>query len=446
MNATSHYDAESWLAYASAALDAGERQSMMDHAAHCRSCAAMRQSSIELVSSFRDPRTWSESDSGAAPRDSVLDRLRFAAIEHERSRNSAAASTAALLELPDDDLVRALADPQRASSALVVELVTHARQAVHRDPRRAFFLADLAVTLSRRVPDSPECLHARGVALKELGNALRFLGRLPESLAAYEESREHFLSSRISAIDVAQVDLGRAMVLRETGDLTEASALARQSATTFLEFGDARRWLHARLLAGAIAFSLGQVDQARDIFLELLQTAQEQHDLDSLSRLFNNLGRCYVELGDSDTAATYLLQAIATFRELGLQTEEIRTRWSLARMLLHAGKPLDAAERLGEVAADFGARGMLFESALASLDRIEALLVLGRTNEVPPLVESVLARFMSAGAHPAAETALAYLHEAARTGEVPREKLSHVRRFLERLPEEPALLFLPLPD
>lgn len=446
MNVIAHFDSDSWLVYADVRLSPGERQSMQDHANACLPCAARRRSAVELVSALSDSRTWTDSESAASSENRLFERVRLAARNHERDRHRAETSIASLRELPEDDLVRELTDLEVPTSAFVLELASHARATLERDPQRACFLAELAVKVSRRLADSPASLHARGVALKEKGNALRFLGLLREALEAYDDSRECFMASPAGGFDAAQVDLGRAMVLLETGELGEASELARQSSRIFLEFGDAKRWLHAQLLSGAIAFSLGKIAEAKDIFLELLRPAREQRDLETLSRLFNNLGPCYVELGDSDAAATYLLQAIATYRELGMKTEEIRTRWSLGRMLLHAGKPGDAAARLGDVAAEFASCGMLLESALASLDRIDALLVLGLADEVPLLVEKVLATCRRAGAQPPAVTALSYLHEATRAGKVSQEKVRHVRSFLERLPEEPNLLFLPIPE
>lgn len=446
MNGATHFDTAAWLAYAGASVEVPQREEMEAHAGGCAACSALRRSSKELVISLADERTWNESEPAAAPAGAVFSRIRAAAIEHARNRARATEKAESLSYLSDEELVRRLHGQEHASAAMVLELGSRARGVLERDPRRALFLADLAVSLSHKLPRGPENLHAKGTAWKERGNALRFVGELNEALAAYIRSRSHFLASSVGAIDVAQTDLGRAMVLRAMGDLTAAAAIARTSAATFLEFGDARRWLHAKLLAAAITYSLGQITEARDAFLELLNAAQEQQDLESLSRLFNNLGHCYVDLGDCDAACTYLLQAIATYRELGMETEAIRTRWALAKMLLHAGRSSEADSRLAEVAEEFSSRGMLLAWALATLDRVEALLVLGRSAEVPLLLEGTLARLATSGAQRGVIMALAYLREAASAGSASTKKVTQVRAFLERLPHEENLLFLPPPE
>jgi hypothetical protein len=132
---------------------------------------------------------------------------------------------------------------------------------------------------------------------------------------------------------------------------------------------------------------------------------------------------------------------------LNIRTEALRAKWSIASILASQGRLDEARERLSCVGSEFERLGMTNVAALVNLEIAELLLACGAYNQVEALCHKAMQSFEAAGlAHTArAQTALAYMREAARERTVTPVLVRHVREYLRRLPHEENLLFLPPP-
>ncbi|MFN2441526.1 MAG: hypothetical protein ABR517_02465, partial [Thermoanaerobaculia bacterium] len=95
---------------------------------------------------------------------------------------------------------------------------------------------------------------------------------------------------------------------------------------------------------------------------------------------------------------------------------------------------------------EFLAAGMQSLAAVVALDRIEAHLAADENAVATAECRSLYKRFSEAGITANALTALAFLGESVSRGQNPQPAVGRVRSFLERLPNEPDLLFAPPPD
>jgi tetratricopeptide (TPR) repeat protein len=171
-------------------------------------------------------------------------------------------------------------------------------------------------------------------------------------------------------------------------------------------------------------------------------------DLDDENRfaLAANLGFCYRELGRFEDAITYYDRACACLGSKS-NTEATRIRWNVATLLIRCGRLSDAADELMRVRGEFDRLEMRSESTLVGLEIAELLLIENRVASAESLCRELCSRIESAGLSSTsrAMTALGFLQEALSLRKATPTLVRHVRNFVERLPEEPSLLFAPPP-
>jgi tetratricopeptide (TPR) repeat protein len=152
---------------------------------------------------------------------------------------------------------------------------------------------------------------------------------------------------------------------------------------------------------------------------------------------------CELDLGGAAEASVLFLKALAIFRETGPAENRIETEWGLARVVLHSGRPSDAARLLRDVIAAFESIGRVTNVALAGIDLSEALLALDRWDEIAKVAGHAFRVLKKGGNVTGALTALAYLKEAAAKRQLTPDALKAVRKYLRRVEREPDLLFAP---
>jgi hypothetical protein len=101
--------------------------------------------------------------------------------------------------------------------------------------------------------------------------------------------------------------------------------------------------------------------------------------------------------------------------------------------------------RLREVAAAFEQLGMVTDAALAGLDMADALLVLGRAEQIAKVSEHSFRILKKAGVLTGALAALAYMKETAAKGQLDAKFIQDIRTFLRRAERDPEMSFVPPP-
>ena len=163
--------------------------------------------------------------------------------------------------------------------------------------------------------------------------------------------------------------------------------------------------------------------------------------------MLHNIGYCHQHLGHLTDALQSFQIAAVLYDEAGIVTEAARVRYSVALLLAGEGKRSEAKGRLREVKAEFERLGMVHTAVVAGLDLAEIVLLESNFKEVEEICRAAMRQFESAGITHLSEalTALTFLREAAEQRRATQEIVWHVRTYIKRLPDEPALLFAPAP-
>ncbi len=309
-------------------------------------------------------------------------------------------------------------------------------------------LAQLALAVASSIPHAtyPSSLHTylEGNAWKEIGTAQWFQNRYDAALRAYEMAELRFANEHALHHDESIAQLGRGFVLAHLQRDKEAFNLLEQIAPEFVAIGDQRHAFQCDFLRAWIHYLGGDFQTARAIWQDILSTAEEMNDLESVAILHNNIGGACAELDEASDAVTSLQRARTIYLELGWPTD--KPDWGLALVLLKAGEFTRALPLLRRLRDVFLERQMPEDAGLVALEIAEVLIATDQADEARAMVEQALAEFSNANLNTRAVTALAYLRDLLRTTQQPQRAIQHVRSYVEKLRSEPARLFLPLDE
>lgn len=340
--------------------------------------------------------------------------------------------------------------PAMRTAGVVRRLCAESRSLRERQPMHALVVADAAIAIAdqlgtERYPQ-PLIDEMRGDSWHERANVLRYLGRHPEALDALDIADRAYAASPVAVYWTAIVEYSRAVIFLETGKLDEAVRLARKSARIFRQFGEDERYVHAKILEGAILFDHSRFREARELFLSLLDVAKRLGDAASLARLYLNIANCQLRLNELSSADSYFTRALSLYEALGLETERIRTRWNIGCLRIAAGDTAEGLARLREARREFEALGARTDAALVTLDIAEVLLAAGTVagaTEAAELCSDLVSNFTAVGMTGNALTALAFLQEAFATDAATPQLIRHVREYLESHPDQHGTPFVP---
>lgn len=342
------------------------------------------------------------------------------------------------------------ARPTIRTAGAVRTLCAESRSLREKQPMHALVLADAAIAISDQLPGGryPQNLvdELRGDAWHERANVLRYLGRHTEALDALDIAERAYAASPVAAYWTAVVEYSRAVVFLELERLDETMKLARKSARIFKQFGEDERYVHAKIVEGAVLFDRSRYRDARDLFIRLITPTREAGDAATLARLYLNIANCQLRLNELASADVYFARALSLYEALGLETERIRTRWNIGCLRIASGDIGDGLARLREARREFEQIGARTDAALVTLDIAEALLAGGAiagAREAAELCAELVKSFAAVGMTGNALTALAFLQESFTTGAATPQLVRHVRQYLETNREHDAVPFLP---
>ena len=442
-----HFDETTLYDYLDDPDGFADRAELELHLSICAQCRELLEELKELEAALSGTAMWDFADAVRRSRE-VPDPLRtidqlIASEDTEADRfltpilNSPAAFRRANI----------LQAPEMHTAGVVRKLCAVARELREKQPVHALTLSDTAVAIAENLTADPypqilldELL---GSAWLERANALRYLGRYPEALDALAVAARAYEDTPVATFSLAVVEYVRAGVYLKAERLDEASRLARHAARVFRQFGEDDRYLHARMVEAAVLFHRNRFDEALELFNSLADVARRLADTDTLARLYSNIANCYIGLADYENARQLFARSLSLYETRGLETEKIRTRWSLGCLLVSSGE-LDAGiERLREAEREFRQLGATTDAALVTLDIVEALLATGRTSEASALCIGLVENFSAVGMTGNALTALAFLREALTSGSATPILVRHVRRYIESRPDAMNHPFIP---
>lgn len=333
---------------------------------------------------------------------------------------------------------------------VVRRLNAKAHELVASKPLDALIFADMAQVVAELLPDdlypNNAVYELRGTAWKERANALLRLAEFDEALESLCRAERAYEHLRSPGYGLGAVELVRAAVYYERGELQEAAKHVDLSEHLYAHQRLERHRMKAVLLRGQIAYESLEYAKSAAIMRQVKRFGEDIGDASWVARGSYCRALCELELGNLGEAGVLFQSALVIFREIGPTEDRISTEWGLARVVLIGGNASDAVRWLRDVIAAFEEIGRVMNAALAGVDLAEALLALERWPEIVKVAGHAFRVLKKAGHLTGALTALAYLKEAATKRQVTPGTLQMIREYLRRVEREPDLLFVPPPN
>lgn len=356
--------------------------------------------------------------------------------ERLKNERAAAGNVLETVEATPPEAWPSLANvPEFQTNAALERLGDEVRRRLDRNPREALALAELATTIADALPATAypavTLAQIRAMAWKDRANALRFLGRIPEALDSVAHA-ESILEKHVAlGVDRAVVDMVKALILIDTGQVDEARSVAITCGSVFLAHGDLTRALQAGEIEGYVLFEKHQYSDAQALFKSLLDIARVTGDLSAEARCENNLGQCAIYLNDFKTANIHFSNAIARMTDLGQPIAATRAQWGAGQVLLGKGQTESGLQHLYSARTSFTQHGMFEEAGLCGLTIAESLLSRGDDRQAQELIHEVANEFRESPLERRIIEAVVALEQTMPVSDSPVEAVRHVYALIE---------------
>jgi tetratricopeptide (TPR) repeat protein len=320
-------------------------------------------------------------------------------------------------------------------------LGNHFSEFLTKDAAHAKAIADLAVAAAEAMPDTayPAIVigQLRAHAWKDLGKALRFLGKNEEAVASFTTAERCLeIGGGTLAHDRAIVRFNLAMSLQETNRFAESRRVLAESKQVFREHGDPKNATLCTFSEGVLLQRMKRFREAREVYL-LLLAASPDLEQESRAATHHAIGFCSIELGDFEDADVNLSWSMKLFRELGQPVSVLKAQAGRGRLLIRSGHPARGIELFRDIRRSFLSRGLHEEAGLCGLEIVEGLLVIGHASQAETLARKLVREFTVAGLNTRAITALGYLSEAITAKEAKPSLAVQVREYIVSLRTNP---------
>lgn len=436
----SHYTEDELSAYALRPEAIHDRESVEQHVASCREC----KDALEVIEAFdialHDPLPWEVAEAmpvrREAPRE-LLDQARALASADAHARELVMPLVDSAIRFRE---ARIDEDPRFFTLAVIRQLCKVANGMHERQPQFGLVLADTALSIAEKLPETARAKAAWyvGTAWKERANALRYLGRFRDAEEALDRAEAAFEGDdHVEPFDLAIVAYVRATVYVEMERFADAAQLARDAAVVFQIYGDKQRYLSARVVEACSFYCVDRYAEALPIFESVALEARAAKETWMLGVALANAASCYTRLGGFEKAFAYYADALAVVTDRDVPTDRARILWALAALKVESGQYEEGIPELELAHTQLVSLGLMNDAALATLDLIAGFIAIGDTDRVPELCRSVAATFAAEGLSRSAKKALAYLNETVGSGNAAPDAVRHVRTYLARLAVHP---------
>ncbi len=416
------------------------------HAASCAECSKTLDFFRMLSAEMKDRESWRIEEE-------VRTRRGGRAVAEFAARIAAedAAAPPLLAELRERlarDPDAAIADDPRFRNGGVVraleQLVLDLRNA---DPFLADRLAHVGCVLAEALPDDEYPANAvfdlRGRAWVLHAGTCTFIDRYDEAFEDADRAERAYSRLADPAPGLAAVKLTRAILYIALRRLSEGIPLAKSAVEEYEWRGDWQKYGVAIGVLASLYYAADENDAALELYSRVLEIAEEVHDAELQTSALHNLGLLSRKRGDLEAAAKYLLEALSMAEGLGMKTTAAHSRWSIGILALARGEFVDAERILRGAIRDLHALGYEWVATEAKLDLAEALLVLGRPQEIERLCAEVEAYYTKRGAISGRFDVARFLRNAAANQMLRNEDIQHVRKYLDESREKPETPFAP---
>jgi tetratricopeptide (TPR) repeat protein len=407
-----------------------DQRTLSEHLERCSACQEVARQCSEIVSLLRERDVF---DSFAAS-DADRAELRKAVLENLEAFDGRRADADAVLP---DLLARPMAawdeyfeeHPQHRTVEMARRLLAQVDVELNRRPEEALLLIGAAERIANRLPDQ-DCRATLGDVWKQRSNALRHLFRYEEALDAAEIAEAFYASLPAGDFDAGQARYTRAVTLFKMQRYSEALQAVASSATILQVYGDTVPLAKTIILDGGILIDTGAVAAAQQRWRDVLPMLERLGADIERARVLANLAECSLRLGQYDAAMHDAERAVARYRQLGMETECIRSEWTIGIIHLASGASDAGLDRLETAAAAFESRGMSGDAGFVKLDMVEELLRREAWSDAELLARDLVNLFARAGVTVASVNALEFLRQAVEHREASAATVRYVREYV----------------
>lgn len=356
-----------------------------------------------------------------------------------RSRRDAPALWEQLARHSFDRQKALIKDTTRFRSWGLCELLCmKAEHEASHDPGKARELAELAVEISSLIEEDemvePDWQHElRGYALAHLANTQRVMSDLGAAEATFALADKWWGPAYANMGNVLGYEARylalKASLRRDQRQMQEALDLLEQALAA-----NPVPELHIRILINKAKTleEIGEIGEA----IEVLGKACVQAPDDSDARIRLCLAQNHL---DYLSKAERYVEAQATLpdvqplvEELGSESDNLRFRWTRARIAKGLGRTDEAVQELEAIRQEFARLGLRYDAALASLELGLMYAHLGRTHDVLEVVQNALTILSDLRVEREALMAIRVLTQAVQDGQVTVELIDQVLHCLRR--------------
>lgn len=342
---------------------------------------------------------------------------------------------AALAALPAEEQLQAIGERRYAHPAFIRHLIDVSHGLRYQDPARMLHLSELArlaaESCNAETAGSEERLSdLRAQACRQYGNALRILGRLPESEEAFAKAQQF--------LDAGTKDpLLRARLRTQTASLryfqrrfTEAVGLAEEAEQIYAELGESHSLASTMVQKAIASLYAGEAEDAVRILNQAIPLIDADGDPHLLLAACHNLVRCYIDLGRPEQALSIYFETRDLYKKFADPLIRLRVAWQEGQLLRDMGHLRASEGVLLEARQGFVDRNLLYEAALISLDLAAVYVKLQAEEELQQTVSETIPIFLSLGVD---REALASLLQLRQISHQSRQALELIRLLNSRI-------------
>jgi tetratricopeptide (TPR) repeat protein len=338
-----------------------------------------------------------------------------------------------------DDLPGLVEHPELLNCGAIDRLRQIFDAEMARNPEYAEAIAALAVALSAALPNTYPALvlaQARGVAWKNHGKVLAFLGRYDVAFEAFDVALRLLGDHPTLAHDRAIVLFNLALTYQETGRYSDSLPILAECRDIFRIFSDNDLLVSVALAEGALLQRLHKHRDAREIYLLLLASTMDLGQR-NLAALHHAIGFCSIELGEFDQAEISLAHAAQLHRSNGEPLQAAKAEFGIGRIFIRRGLRRPGLTHLRKIRHQFLRHSLAEEAGICGLEMVEAFLLEEQPEAAEHLARTIISEFLAAGLNTRAITALGYLSEAIATRSAEPKHVSQVREYILSLQTAP---------
>jgi len=437
-----HYDEETLLSFLA------QDHPTAEHFSDCSECREKLDSFRLIAGALADEATWDETALSDTPNLETIATLRAFA---DRMADEDAQAALYLQDLLDGTREMWMANlrhhPEYRTPGVVRKLIEALPSALDTMPRDAVELTAVATEIADHLDPTAytadTVARLRGAAWRERAYALFYTGDYAAAERALCASESHFTESSVNEYDLARVGVVRALVERGLERYSSAVRQTQISGSVFARYEDKSKTAAAQIAEVHLLFSSGRLDDAYAVLTKLKHEFQSARDENTYALILGNLGNCCWRMGRVDESLLHHEAAASLLGMLGVESEAVRERWNVARVLTYAGRLDDAIIRLRAVRTEFERLGMMASAIQVDLDIAEIQIICSSFDEVEEICRNAVHVLRDSRLEYTAPalTALGLMQEAAKNRTATPAFVREIREYFRRMPDSPRPLF-----